>query len=129
MFHVPDENVRLVAQTSTHFYSIKRTNIVDVTEAAETSQGVQVGSHGRAASSSRDLHGSWDGGVKKHKAAKGKPVKEFEVSPECVICMGSESSLVFVPCGHLCTCPTCGNKIEKCCICRVLIDSVIDKAK
>ncbi|XP_014246408.1 E3 ubiquitin-protein ligase LRSAM1-like isoform X2 [Cimex lectularius] len=37
---------------------------------------------------------------------------------ECVICMNSECELVFVPCGHLCCCRGCSQKLAQCPLCR-----------
>jgi hypothetical protein len=36
----------------------------------------------------------------------------------CKICWDQESQLVFIPCGHVGTCLTCGSKLLKCPICR-----------
>lgn len=128
---MPDQDVSLRGRGDGHFYSIKKNNIVEVTAAGGPQQ---VGSGGSAASSRAprasagpSYLGVQHGGVQKHRASQAKPEKEYEVSPECVICMGAESSLVFVPCGHLCTCPSCGNRINTCCICRGPIASVVHK--
>ncbi len=51
----------------------------------------------------------------------------YEISPECVVCMDKPSELVFAPCGHLCTCSICGGKLQKCCICRVVISAMIPR--
>lgn len=51
----------------------------------------------------------------------------YETSPECVICMSADSDIIFVPCGHLCSCKTCGDRLDKCCICRVPINQQIPK--
>ena len=112
IFHVPDGNVALRNSGNRQpFYSIKAHGIIDVTD------GTAFYGHLKRPSK----------GVQKHKSAKAKPVKQFEVSPECVICMSDDSCVVFCPCGHLCCCRNCGSKIKKCCICRVNIDSVVNK--
>ncbi len=46
-------------------------------------------------------------------------------SRECVICLGNPSEIVFSPCGHLCACKACGDRLENCCICRVAIHAKI----
>lgn len=46
-------------------------------------------------------------------------------SRECVICLGKPSEIVFSPCGHLCACKACGDRLENCCICRVAIHAKI----
>jgi hypothetical protein len=39
----------------------------------------------------------------------------------CKICMDSEVSIVFLPCGHLVSCPKCAPALLSCPICRVAI--------
>jgi hypothetical protein len=51
----------------------------------------------------------------------------YEVSPECVVCMENSSEFIFAPCGHFCTCNACGKKLQKCCICRVVISAMIPR--
>ncbi|KAL7678194.1 hypothetical protein ACOME3_004420 [Neoechinorhynchus agilis] len=46
--------------------------------------------------------------------------KEF-----CCICLDKKRNSVFLPCGHLCTCIGCGQKIVKCPICRQKPDRVV----
>lgn len=56
--------------------------------------------------------------------------KVFEVdqSPDCVICMSELKSIIFSPCGHYCTCPTCAQSInDKCPICRAKISNYVTK--
>ena len=38
---------------------------------------------------------------------------------ECVVCMSAESDMIF-PCGHLCVCKNCNDKLikEQCVLCR-----------
>ncbi len=51
----------------------------------------------------------------------------YEISPECVVCMEATSDLVFAPCGHFCTCHICGDKLQRCCICREIISAMLPK--
>lgn len=57
-------------------------------------------------------------------------LKVFEI-PTCVICMESESSKTFFPCGHKCTCQDCCELLcsskycPKCPLCRRTIDEKI----
>lgn len=44
---------------------------------------------------------------------------------ECIICCENKKESVFVPCGHSCTCLSCGSKIKKCPVCRKRYKSVI----
>jgi hypothetical protein len=37
---------------------------------------------------------------------------------ECLVCVENPSMGVFVPCGHVCCCLTCGEKLDTCPLCR-----------
>jgi hypothetical protein len=39
-------------------------------------------------------------------------------SSECCVCMDAEANIVFIPCGHLCSCQECSKEISFCPICR-----------
>ena len=53
------------------------------------------------------------------------PIVTIYESRECVICLENPSDIVFSPCGHLCACKVCGDRLEKCCICRIDVDARI----
>uniref|UniRef100_A0A6A7G6D0 E3 ubiquitin-protein ligase LRSAM1-like n=3 Tax=Hirondellea gigas TaxID=1518452 RepID=A0A6A7G6D0_9CRUS len=40
------------------------------------------------------------------------------VEAECVVCMENNSSIVLLPCGHVCVCHTCSVPISSCPMCR-----------
>ena len=40
---------------------------------------------------------------------------------ECVVCKDKRGNVVFLPCGHICTCPTCAKTLKLCPICRAPI--------
>eukprot|EP00397_Hematodinium_sp_SG-2012_P012726 GEMP01012904.1.p1 GENE.GEMP01012904.1~~GEMP01012904.1.p1 ORF type:complete len:493 (+),score=130.30 GEMP01012904.1:177-1655(+) len=40
---------------------------------------------------------------------------------ECVVCQDSERTVLFLPCSHLCTCPTCAAALLDCPLCRAQI--------
>lgn len=42
-------------------------------------------------------------------------------SYECVICMETESQLIFLPCGHVCCCQVCSDALQSCPLCRGVI--------
>ncbi|XP_042896369.1 E3 ubiquitin-protein ligase LRSAM1 isoform X2 [Parasteatoda tepidariorum] len=42
---------------------------------------------------------------------------------ECVICMDLHTSIVFLPCGHVCCCQKCSEGIELCPMCRTTVTS------
>ncbi|GIY68414.1 e3 ubiquitin-protein ligase LRSAM1 [Caerostris extrusa] len=42
---------------------------------------------------------------------------------ECVICLEVQTSAVFLPCGHVCCCQDCSQKVELCPMCRTTISS------
>ena len=51
---------------------------------------------------------------------------EVDSSPDCCICMSEEKSIVFMPCGHYCTCAECAQSInDKCPICRAKIGNYV----
>jgi len=37
---------------------------------------------------------------------------------ECVVCLENKSSIIFLPCGHLCCCNSCEQQMESCPLCR-----------
>jgi hypothetical protein len=45
-------------------------------------------------------------------------------SDMCTVCMTKPISIVFIPCGHICTCPACANRpaLVHCPVCRARID-------
>lgn len=108
---VPDENVVLRSSKSgKHFYHINtRCGLEEITNQNETVPE--------------------DGALDSTQANEMKvmPNKVFETSPECVVCMSTESDVVFSPCGHLCSCEPCGKQLTKCCICRTSIVVIIKK--
>ncbi|XP_062929903.1 E3 ubiquitin-protein ligase LRSAM1 isoform X1 [Mobula hypostoma] len=44
---------------------------------------------------------------------------------ECVVCMERESQMIFLPCGHVCCCHTCGMELHTCPLCRKEIEQKI----
>ena len=43
----------------------------------------------------------------------------------CRICYTNERNIVFLPCGHLETCPTCAKALSSCPVCRASIAKTI----
>lgn len=43
----------------------------------------------------------------------------------CKVCFTDEVTIVFLPCGHLVCCTSCGNRIVNCCICRQFIRGTV----
>ena len=41
--------------------------------------------------------------------------------PPCRICMENRSVICFVPCGHVCACSSCSQRIDECPLCRTPI--------
>ncbi|XP_018414869.1 PREDICTED: E3 ubiquitin-protein ligase LRSAM1 isoform X2 [Nanorana parkeri] len=37
---------------------------------------------------------------------------------ECVVCMEQEAQSIFIPCGHVCCCSSCGDALQACPLCR-----------
>ena len=52
-------------------------------------------------------------------------MKQLEDQRQCKICLNSVADVVFVPCGHLCSCISCAQSLRKCPICRVKIEKAI----
>lgn len=48
---------------------------------------------------------------------------------ECQICMEEfgDGLIIFVPCGHACSCMGCGKQLKICCMCRAPIQQMITK--
>ncbi|KAL3882074.1 hypothetical protein ACJMK2_028447 [Sinanodonta woodiana] len=51
--------------------------------------------------------------------------RELRDATLCKICMENTISVVFLPCGHLVTCPDCAPAMRKCPICRTLIKGTV----
>uniref|UniRef100_A0A7N5ZWE1 RING-type domain-containing protein n=1 Tax=Anabas testudineus TaxID=64144 RepID=A0A7N5ZWE1_ANATE len=58
----------------------------------------------------------------------GTPVTPSAPSPvegpgssECVVCMETGSQVIFLPCGHVCSCQVCSNALQNCPLCRSTI--------
>lgn len=45
---------------------------------------------------------------------------------ECVICSETPSTIVFIPCGHVCCCAKCESLVKNCPMCRQIIDQKLD---
>jgi hypothetical protein len=59
----------------------------------------------------------------------GLPIKIFDAG-ECVICLSSESSILFLPCAHRCTCTACHSSLKasssyNCPVCRQSIMKIL----
>ena len=45
---------------------------------------------------------------------------------QCAICYINKKRYVYIPCGHLCMCGECANKIEDVCpICKIIVSNII----
>ncbi|XP_041049839.1 E3 ubiquitin-protein ligase LRSAM1 isoform X3 [Carcharodon carcharias] len=51
--------------------------------------------------------------------------EEVLAQSECVVCMERESQMIFLPCGHVCCCQTCGAELHACPLCRKDIEQKI----
>ncbi|XP_078493284.1 zinc finger protein isoform X1 [Ciona intestinalis] len=49
-------------------------------------------------------------------------IRELQEERKCKICLDKVADIVFVPCGHLCTCTECAEALRKCPICRSKIE-------
>jgi len=53
-------------------------------------------------------------------AASAPPIETFQ-SAECVVCMERKCDIIFLPCGHLCSCSLCDRDLAHCPLCRAAI--------
>ncbi|XP_060697267.1 E3 ubiquitin-protein ligase LRSAM1 isoform X2 [Hemiscyllium ocellatum] len=51
--------------------------------------------------------------------------EEVLAQSECVVCLERESQMIFLPCGHVCCCQTCGAELSTCPLCRKDIEQKI----
>ncbi|XP_078082206.1 E3 ubiquitin-protein ligase LRSAM1 [Mustelus asterias] len=52
-------------------------------------------------------------------------LEEVLAQSECVVCLERESQMIFLPCGHVCCCQTCGAELRTCPLCRKDIEQKI----
>ena len=46
-------------------------------------------------------------------------IQEQSNNKRCVVCLNEEANIVFIPCGHVCTCSSCSSQLQdKCPMCR-----------
>merc|ERR1712106_208793 len=50
--------------------------------------------------------------------AASAPLIETFQSAECVVCMERKCDIIFLPCGHLCSCSQCDRDLSQCPLCR-----------
>jgi len=102
-YKVNDADIRLSVKAGTPYYSIKRKNIIVMTE-QEKQQLLNP--------PTVDL----------------STIQIFDAG-DCVICLSSASSVVFIPCGHRCLCAICNGTLKRgkyCCpVCRETISQDI----
>ncbi|NXY77226.1 LRSM1 ligase, partial [Glareola pratincola] len=46
------------------------------------------------------------------------PLQWDEKKSECVVCMEQETQMIFLPCGHVCCCQSCCERLHTCPLCR-----------
>ncbi|KAK3585156.1 hypothetical protein CHS0354_034288 [Potamilus streckersoni] len=51
--------------------------------------------------------------------------QELKDQMTCKICMDREACIVFLPCGHMMSCPQCAPALRKCPICRQLVKGTV----
>lgn len=49
--------------------------------------------------------------------------EDYSGERKCCVCLAKESTVVFLPCGHVCTCTECSPVVQSCPICRAGIQS------
>ncbi|KAM4889621.1 E3 ubiquitin-protein ligase LRSAM1 isoform 6-T6 [Sylvia borin] len=51
-------------------------------------------------------------------APTAPPLQWDEKKSECVVCMEQEPQMIFLPCGHVCCCQSCCERLHSCPLCR-----------
>ena len=51
--------------------------------------------------------------------------EEDDINTKCCICIDSNKTHAFVPCGHQCVCGNCAIGLQLCPICRVNIENIL----
>jgi len=54
-----------------------------------------------------------------------KEIERLKEARNCKICWEHEASIVFLPCGHLCSCTSCAPALKNCAVCRAPINGVV----
>ena len=52
-------------------------------------------------------------------------IEDIKNEQTCKVCLDRISDCVFIPCGHVCCCVTCGSALRKCPICRKDLEKII----
>jgi len=52
-------------------------------------------------------------------------VQSLREERSCKICLENEASIVFLPCGHLCSCANCAPALKICAVCRAPIQGLV----
>ena len=105
-YKINDGDITISSLKSVPFYSIKRSNIVAITDEEKNA-------------------------IFNPPTLDITKIKIFDAG-ECVICLSSASTIVFMPCAHRCVCVDCNTQLSKmknCCpVCREPIQQTIVSA-
>lgn len=55
-----------------------------------------------------------------------QPQKTDRADLQCIVCFTNEKNVFFLPCRHCCVCNDCGQKLDKCAVCRENIVSMME---
>ncbi|KAL5018677.1 hypothetical protein ScPMuIL_004399 [Solemya velum] len=64
---------------------------------------------------------STDGKLEKNLRSLVEENRQMREESMCRICLKESSCIVFLPCGHMTTCPGCARALTKCLVCRKII--------
>ncbi|NXN14646.1 LRSM1 ligase, partial [Indicator maculatus] len=53
------------------------------------------------------------------------PLQWDQKKSECVVCMEQETQMIFLPCGHVCCCQSCCQRLQTCPLCRQEVSQLI----
>ena len=58
-----------------------------------------------------------------------KRVLQIQAEHTCKICLDHESDVVFLLCGHICSCKSCGHVLHRCLLCHIQLKNIVKLLK
>ncbi|KAK2179127.1 hypothetical protein NP493_511g00010 [Ridgeia piscesae] len=109
---------------------------IQTTASTSTGSSGESAPENQATASSANTKGSNGTSGTKATVSATEPSVSHEMKPEakvttsdnrlqCKICMDDEAQILFLPCGHLCSCAKCAPALRNCPICRALIRGTV----
>lgn len=86
----------------------------------EKINGTTNGVSGEASAPPREMDDSLPSAPADEDVPSAPPIETFQ-SAECVVCLERKCDIIFLPCGHLCSCSQCDRNLSECPLCRATI--------